>query len=89
MWTSDHTATFEALKQALISAPVLAVPDFAIPFEIQIDAYGTGIGVVLTQKGHPLAFLSKALSLRNQGLSTYEKEYLPIIMAVTQWRPYL
>jgi hypothetical protein len=44
---------------------------------------------VLTQDGHPLAFVSRALGVKNQGLSTYEKEYLAIILAVDQWRPYL
>jgi hypothetical protein len=47
------------------------------------------MGTVLHQKGHPIAFLSKALSPRNQGLSVYEKEYLAILMAVDHWRHYL
>lgn len=33
--------------------------------------------------------MSKALSPRYQGLSTYEKEYLAVVVAVEQWRPYL
>uniref|UniRef100_A0A453NJ48 Reverse transcriptase RNase H-like domain-containing protein n=1 Tax=Aegilops tauschii subsp. strangulata TaxID=200361 RepID=A0A453NJ48_AEGTS len=33
--------------------------------------------------------MSKALSPRYQGLSTYKKEYLAIIVEVDQWRPYL
>jgi hypothetical protein len=41
------------------------------------------------QSGHPLAFLSKALGPRSQGLSAYEKEYMAIIMAVDHWRSYL
>lgn len=41
------------------------------------------------QDGHPLAFISKALGPKSQGLSTYEKEYLTIILAVQQWRSYL
>jgi hypothetical protein len=36
-----------------------------------------------------LAFISKALGPKNQGLSTYEKEYLAILVAVEQWRHYL
>lgn len=36
-----------------------------------------------------MAFLSKALGPRTRGLSTYEKEYLALLMAVQQWRPYL
>jgi hypothetical protein len=37
---------------------------------------------VLQQDGHPIAFVSKALSPRNQWLSTYEKEYLAILLVV-------
>lgn len=47
------------------------------------------MGAVLQQNGHPLAFISKALSLWNQGLMVYEKEYLAILMAIDHWRHYL
>lgn len=53
------------------------------------DASGTGIGDILTQDGHPLAFVNRALGAKNLGLSTYEKECLAIILAVDEWRPYL
>ena len=89
VWSTVHDAAFHALKHALTSAPVLALPDFSKPFSTETDASGTGIGAVLTQDGHPLAFLSKSLSLRSQGLSTYEKEYLAILMALDHWRSYL
>jgi hypothetical protein len=56
---------------------------------VETDACETGIGAVLIQKDHPLAFVSKALGPKNQGLSTYEKEYMAILLAVQQWRPYL
>ena len=80
---------FQTLQQALSSAPVLALPDFSIPFCIETDASGIGIGAVLLQKGHPLAYLSKALGPKSRGLSTYEKEYMAILEAVHQWRHYL
>lgn len=65
----------------------MALPDFSKPFVVATDASGHGIGAVLMQNGHPLAFLSKALGSR--GLSTYEKEYMAILMALEQWRSYL
>lgn len=44
---------------------------------------------MLLQRGHPLAFISKPLGPKIKGLSTYEKEYLAILIAVDQWRQYL
>jgi hypothetical protein len=73
---------FEALKQALILAPVLALPNIDRPFIIETDACDVGVGAVLMQDGHPLAFLSKALGPKSRGLSTYEKEYMVILLAV-------
>jgi hypothetical protein len=89
VWTNEHATSFSLLKEALSSAPVLSLPDFTKPFHIETDACGKGVGAVLTQDGHPLAFISKALCPRNQGLSTYEKEYLAILVAVDRWRHYL
>jgi hypothetical protein len=56
---------------------------------LDTDASGTGVGDVLHQNGHPLAFISKPLSPQNQGLTVYEKEYLAILLAIDQWRHYL
>lgn len=47
------------------------------------------MGAVLLQDNRPLAFMSGPLGVKYQGLSTYEKEYLAILMAIEQWRPYL
>jgi hypothetical protein len=89
VWTVDHDVAFNTLKLALTSAPVLAVPDFSKRFCIETGACKNGVGVVLMQDGHPLAFISKALGSKTQGLSTYEKEYLAILIAIDQWRSYL
>lgn len=89
MWTAETEQAFQALKQALITAPVLATPDFNEPFVVETDASNKGIRAVLMQKNHPIAFLSRALGTRHQGLSTYEKESLAIMLAVERWHPYL
>lgn len=70
VWTSEHQQAFETLKHALISAPVLALPDFSSPFCIYTDACHTRVVAILhiyrcRSKGHPLAFLSKALGSWN------------------------
>lgn len=73
----------------MISAPVLALPNFQKQFCIEADASDKGIGAVLQQEGHPIAYISKALGPKNRALSTYEKECLSILFVVDQWRPYL
>lgn len=88
-WTTITEQAFQALKDALTSAPVLALPDFSKPFVVETDALEKGIGAVLQQEGHPIAYISRALGPKNQGLSTYEKESLAILMAVDHWRSYL
>lgn len=77
------------MKQALISSLVLALLDFSKPFTLETDASEKGIGAVLQQEGHPIAFVSRALGPRAQGLSTYEKECFAILLAIDHWRSYL
>jgi hypothetical protein len=88
-WTSVHEDSFQTLKKALVSARVLALPNFSRPFCIETDASASGIGAVLTQDGHPLAYISRALGPKSRGLSTYEKEYMAVLLAIQQWRQYL
>lgn len=81
--------TFTELKQALVQAPVLALPNFQKPFILETDASDIGFGAVLMQDNHPIAYLSKDVCAKNQSMSTYEKECLAIILAVDKWRSYL
>ena len=89
LWTDQAQTAFQTLTQAMTCDPVLALPDFSQTFTVETDASATGIGAVLSQNNHPIAFLSRALGIANQKLSVYEKEFLAVIVAVDQWRLYL
>lgn len=71
------------------SVPVLALHHFAKPFIVEVDDCGTGVGAVLMQDKQPIAYLSQILSKKHQGLSTYKKELIDLLMAVGSWRHYL
>lgn len=64
-WLEKEEQAFSLLKQKLTQAPVLAVPDFNQEFVVETDACEYGIGAVLMQNGHHVAYLSKALCPKN------------------------
>lgn len=71
------------------TAPVLAMPDHSKPYSLEVYACGSEIGAVLTQEGRPIAYISEAICPKNMGLSTYEKEFLAILLSVAKWKHYL
>ncbi|XP_020092846.1 uncharacterized protein LOC109713256 [Ananas comosus] len=88
-WSEESQLAFEELKTAMTTAPVLAMPNFDRSFTLEVDACDTGIGAVLSQDEKPIAYLSKAIGGKHLGLSTYEKEFLAILMALQKWKHYL
>lgn len=72
-WTETATKAFPVVKKALCEAPVLAMPDFGLPFVVETFACATGMGAVLMRQGNPISYLSKAFNKRNMGFSVYEK----------------
>lgn len=73
----------------MINSPILKLPDFSKQFLVEMNVSYGGLGVVLIQENHPLAFLSKAFGVKNMGLSVYEKEFLSIILAFDKLKSYL
>ncbi|KAA0051159.1 Transposon Tf2-6 polyprotein [Cucumis melo var. makuwa] len=88
-WDENATLAFESLKTAMTTIPVLALPDWSLPFMIETDASGSGLGAVLSQNGHPIAFFSQKLSPRAQSKSIYERELMVVVLSVQKWRHYL
>lgn len=88
-WTAEPAQAFNQLKQSITTAPVLALPNFQLPFLLETDASGLGIGAVLSQAGHPIAFFSQKLSTTAQHKSTYVREFMPITAALAKFRHYL
>ena len=94
VWTEECQVAFETLKKALVTAPVLAFPQFDKPFILAVDASDESIGYVLSQldadnREHPVAYGGRAL--RNEELRWHitDKEGLSLVEAIRQFRPYL
>lgn len=63
-WTHEAYNSFETLKQRIIELPTLALPDFSNVFQVECDASGSAIGVVLSQVGSSwFSILIKELGL--------------------------
>ncbi|KAA0042199.1 Transposon Tf2-6 polyprotein [Cucumis melo var. makuwa] len=88
-WNAEAENAFDRLKKAMSSLPVLALPDFNQPFEIETDASGYGVGAVLIQARRPIAYYSHRLALKDRVRPVYERELMAVVLVVQRWRPYL
>jgi hypothetical protein len=53
---------FENLKNIMSTTSILETPDFSKPFIIECDASGFGVGAILMQDEHPIAFERRKLN---------------------------
>ena len=92
MWVLNgekQEEAFAALKHKLTNAHILTIANFAKSFEIECDASNVGIGAVLMQDGHPIAYFSEKLSGDALNYSTYDKELYALVRALKTWQHYL
>ncbi|GBG75316.1 hypothetical protein CBR_g19948 [Chara braunii] len=92
-WCEKCETAFQALKEALLSHPVLRIADPNLTFVVTTDASQFGIGVVLQQDDgdglRPLEYYSKRMPSHNVATSTYMRELYALRKALAHWKHYL
>ena len=87
--SEDALEAFEVLKQACMTAPILAFTDYTKPFLLETDASKDGLGAVLSQKQadrwyHPITYGSKTLMPHKKNYHLTKIEFLALTWAVTE-----
>ncbi|XP_065068251.1 uncharacterized protein LOC135693652 [Rhopilema esculentum] len=96
VWLEPHQKALNYLISCLTNPPIMAYPDFSIPFVLHTDASQDGLGAVLYQKQQGkmrvIGYASRTLSPaeRKYHLHSGKLEFLALKWAVTeQFRDYL
>jgi hypothetical protein len=88
-WDSKCQDIFDQLKLRLMSPLVLVMPDLQKGFDIYCDACGQGLGCVLMQEGHMIAYTSRQLWKHELSYPTHDLELAVIVHALKIWRHYI
>ncbi|XP_048502941.1 uncharacterized protein LOC125498721 [Beta vulgaris subsp. vulgaris] len=82
-FTDECLESFDRIKKALITAPIIRFPDWELPFEIMCDASDYAVGAVLSQRQdkvlHAIYYASKTLDEAQVNYATTENELLAIV----------
>lgn len=93
VWNDEAEEAFAQLKTALTSTPILATPDFSLPFQVECDASDLGMGAVLTQnhdgEEKVIAYMSKKFTRAQRKYHVTERECLAVITAIEKFRQYI
>jgi hypothetical protein len=93
VWEESQEIAFHAMKQKLMSQPILQYPDFSREFILTTFASNDAAGAVLSQgqvgKDLPITYASRSFNKAERNYSTAEKESAAILWAVKHFRPYL
>jgi hypothetical protein len=93
VWNQDCQRAFDALKRALVGAPILVRPDFKKPFCLDVDWSTKGVGAILSQKEDKfervVAYASKGLTKVQKKFHPMEGECYVLIWGIMHFRQYL
>jgi hypothetical protein len=88
-WTPKCEESFQELKQRLVTAPILTMPDITKNFDVYCDASKLGLGCVLMQEGKVTTYLSRHLRPHEENYPTHDLELAAVVLALKTWRHYL
>jgi hypothetical protein len=88
-WMPRREASFQELKKRLTMAPVLTMLDMEKPFLIYCNASGQGLGYVLMQDSHVVAYASRQLRKHEEKYPTHDLELATMVHALKIWRHYI
>ena len=87
-WTEAADSAFEHLKKLCISTPILANPDYKLPFVLHTDSSSEGLGAVLYQKQNGklrvIAYASRSVSKSESYYPAHKLEFLALKWAVCE-----
>jgi len=87
-WTEEYEASFQELKQKLVTAPILVIPEGNEGYVVYSDASCQGLGCVLMQNGRVVAYASRQLRPHELNYPTHDLELAAVIFALKIWRHY-
>ncbi|TYJ96201.1 ty3-gypsy retrotransposon protein [Cucumis melo var. makuwa] len=82
VWSPACESSFQELKQKLVSAPILTVPDGSGSFVIYSDASKKGLGCLLMQQGRVVVYASRQFKSHEKNYPTYDLELAAVIFAL-------
>jgi hypothetical protein len=85
-WTPRCETSFQELKKRLTTTPVLTMSDMEKPLSIYCDAFGQGLGCVLMQDGHIVAYASRQLRKHKAKYPTHDLELAAVVHALKIWK---
>ena len=87
-WTDAADTAFEHLKAMCVSTPILAYPDYQLPFTLHTDSSTDGLGAVLYQKQdgklRVIAYASRSVSKAESNYPAHKLEFLALKWAVCE-----